>query len=81
MCVGGRHSPKGQGIAVFVIEFTRPGTDYPLERKVVDVETIEEARMEAAIRDAGAASDTDPATAYRILGTAGSVIYRYPEED
>jgi hypothetical protein len=45
----------------------------------LDAETLEQAKLQAAMRYAGASFQPIPPTAYRVLGPTGETLYRYPE--
>jgi hypothetical protein len=51
----------------------------PGDRHDLEVGTLEEAKIQAAMLYAGASFRLSPPTSYRIVGPGGSEVYRFPE--
>ncbi|HEY3948692.1 hypothetical protein [Phenylobacterium sp.] len=68
----------------FILEFGAPsGAPFDgvgdREQHELDAETVEEAKVKAAILYAGASFKRSPPNSYRIVCSAGTEVYRFPE--
>lgn len=66
--------------APFILRFEWPvGSPVgALPSHTLEAETLEQAKLQAAIRYAGASFQAVPPNAYRILGPTGDTLYRHP---
>ncbi|MBS0363989.1 MAG: hypothetical protein JSR98_21660 [Proteobacteria bacterium] len=66
-------------MTLFILKFGAPSGATDGEQHELEAETIEEAKVKAAILYAGASFKLSPPTSYRIVCPAGTEVYRFPE--
>ncbi|MGZ6040447.1 MAG: hypothetical protein ACXWKR_17390 [Phenylobacterium sp.] len=60
-------------------EWSEAGPAGDLKPYDLDAETLDRAKMQAAMIYAGASFTRTPPQAYRIEGARGEIVYRFPE--
>ena len=65
----------------FILKFDPPTGAANGEEHALDAQTLEEAKVIAAMLYAGASFKLSPPTSYRIVGKTGAELYRFPEVD
>ena len=63
----------------FVPKFDAPPGAEAGDQHELDAQTLEEAKVMAAVLYAGASFKLTPPTSYRIVGVGGAELYHFPE--